>query len=69
MKLLDTLSGATIVITCGPGGIGKTTSAAALASAMAVSSNRRVLVVTVEEIVDELGTPMNGVVLPHWRVA
>lgn len=27
------------------------------------------LVVTVEEIVDDLGTPMNGVVLPHWVVS
>ena len=63
MKLLDTLSGATIVITCGPGGIGKTTSAAALASAMAVSSNRRVLVVTVDparRLADALGIPGIG---------
>ena len=27
------------------------------------------LIVTVEEIVDELGTPMNGVVLPYWVVS
>jgi glutaconate CoA-transferase subunit A len=27
------------------------------------------LVVTVEEIVDDLGTPMNGVVLPHWVIS
>jgi glutaconate CoA-transferase subunit A len=29
----------------------------------------RRLIVTVEEIVDDLETPMNGVVLPHWVVS
>ena len=28
----------------------------------------RKLLVTVEEVVDDLGAPMNGVVLPHWVV-
>jgi glutaconate CoA-transferase subunit A len=28
----------------------------------------RVLLVTVEEIVDDLGAPMNAIVLPHWVV-
>jgi glutaconate CoA-transferase subunit A len=27
------------------------------------------LIVTVEEIVDDLGAPMNGIVLPHWVVS
>jgi glutaconate CoA-transferase subunit A len=29
----------------------------------------RRLIVTVEEIVDDLGAPMNGIVLPHWVVS
>jgi len=29
----------------------------------------RRLIVTVEELVDDLGAPMNGIVLPHWVVS
>jgi len=47
-----------VVITCGPGGIGKTTCAAALGVAVARTSERRVLVVTVDparRLADALG--------------
>ena len=47
-----------VVITCGPGGIGKTTCAAALGVAVARTSDRRVLVVTVDparRLADALG--------------
>jgi anion-transporting ArsA/GET3 family ATPase len=49
---------AQIVIACGPGGIGKTTCAAAIGDAVARTSDRRVLVVTVDparRLADALG--------------
>ena len=58
MQFRDTLEGADIIITCGPGGIGKTTSAAALASALASESSQRVLVLTIDparRLADALG--------------
>jgi len=52
-----------IIVTCGPGGIGKTTSAAALATAIAVNEPIRVLVLTVDparRLADALGVPGIG---------
>ena len=49
MSTLNELVGdAKIVVTCGPGGIGKTTSAAAMGVAIARHEDRRVLVLTVD---------------------
>ena len=51
-----------IMITCGPGGVGKTTCAAALGLAIAQRTSRRVLVVTVDparRLADALG--LNGI--------
>lgn len=56
--LLDVVADSKIIITCGPGGIGKTTCAAALGAAVARTSDRRVLVVTVDpakRLADALG--------------
>jgi anion-transporting ArsA/GET3 family ATPase len=53
----DVLRDATLVVTCGPGGVGKTSTAAALALA-AANSGRRVIVVTVDparRLADALG--------------
>jgi anion-transporting ArsA/GET3 family ATPase len=58
VTLADVAANSKVVITCGPGGIGKTTCAAALALAVAASSDRRVLVVTVDparRLADALG--------------
>ena len=58
MTLADVAAESKIIITCGPGGIGKTTCAAALGVAIARSSDRRVLVVTVDparRLADALG--------------
>ncbi len=58
MNLSDVARKSKIIITCGPGGIGKTTCAAALGLAIARSSDRRVLVVTVDparRLADALG--------------
>lgn len=55
--LHDTLRTAALVVTCGPGGVGKTSSAAALALA-AADAGRRVIVVTVDparRLADALG--------------
>ena len=52
-----------IIVTCGPGGIGKTTSAAALATAIATNEPLRVLVLTVDparRLADALGVPGIG---------
>lgn len=56
--LSDAVAGAQVVITCGPGGIGKTTSAAALGAAIARTTSQRVLVLTVDparRLADALG--------------
>lgn len=56
--LRDALGEATIVVTCGPGGVGKTTSAAALGLALASSTSARVLVLTIDpakRLADVLG--------------
>ncbi len=56
--LAEVLAPSKVIITCGPGGIGKTTCAAALGLAIASSSDRRVLVVTVDparRLADALG--------------
>lgn len=58
MKFRDELLSASIIVTCGPGGIGKTTSAAALATAIATETSQRVLVLTVDparRLADALG--------------
>lgn len=58
MLFRDALGEAEIIVTCGPGGIGKTTSAAALAAALASESSRRVLVLTIDparRLADALG--------------
>jgi anion-transporting ArsA/GET3 family ATPase len=58
MSAFDSLvRGASLVVTCGPGGVGKTTTAAALALA-AADAGRRVIVVTVDparRLADTLG--------------
>jgi anion-transporting ArsA/GET3 family ATPase len=54
----DVVADSRVIITCGPGGIGKTTCAAALGAAVARHSDRRVLVVTVDparRLADALG--------------
>jgi anion-transporting ArsA/GET3 family ATPase len=51
-----------VIVTCGPGGVGKTTTAAALGIA-AANRGRRVLVLTVDparRLADALGLDMNG---------
>ncbi len=56
--LLQELSTARVVVTCGPGGIGKTTCAAALGLALASHTPKRVLVITVDparRLADALG--------------
>jgi anion-transporting ArsA/GET3 family ATPase len=58
MSLDAILEQSRVVVTCGPGGIGKTTCAAALGSVVARRSPRRVLVVTVDparRLADALG--------------
>ena len=58
MKFRDALHDAAIIVTCGPGGIGKTTSAAAIATALASETSQRVLVLTVDparRLADALG--------------
>ena len=54
----EVVANSKVVITCGPGGVGKTTCAAALGAAVARHSDRRVLVVTVDparRLADALG--------------
>ena len=56
-ELGDVLRDASLVVTCGPGGVGKTTTAAALAL-VAAEAGRRVIVVTVDparRLADTLG--------------
>ena len=56
---LDTLVGAKeIVVACGPGGVGKTTTAAALAAMTAIEQGGRILVLTIDparRLADALG--------------
>jgi anion-transporting ArsA/GET3 family ATPase len=52
-----------LVFVCGPGGVGKTTTSAALALRVALSTDRRVLVVTVDparRLADALGLRIQG---------
>ncbi len=52
-----------VIVACGPGGVGKTTTAAALATAVAARSPGRVLVLTVDparRLADALGTGQLG---------
>lgn len=61
-SLRDVLANAALLVTCGPGGVGKTTTAAALAIA-AAQMGRRVVVVTVDparRLADALGLDMTG---------
>jgi anion-transporting ArsA/GET3 family ATPase len=63
MTLRDQLSHARVVVMCGPGGVGKTTCAAAIALASA-SSARRVLLLTIDparRLADTLGIVDGGV--------
>lgn len=58
MQFRDAIDDAAIIVTCGPGGIGKTTSAAAIAAALAAETSKRVLVLTVDparRLADALG--------------
>jgi anion-transporting ArsA/GET3 family ATPase len=52
-----------LVFVCGPGGVGKTTTAAALALRVALTTDRRVLVITVDparRLADALGLQISG---------
>jgi anion-transporting ArsA/GET3 family ATPase len=65
--LTDVLADASLVVTCGPGGVGKTTTAAALAMA-AASAGRRTIVVTVDparRLADTLGIDASRADEPH----
>ena len=60
--LNDVLANSSLIVTCGPGGVGKTTTAAALAIA-AARMGRRVVVVTVDparRLADALGLDMES---------
>jgi anion-transporting ArsA/GET3 family ATPase len=64
------LSAKDIVVTCGPGGVGKTTTAAALAAMAAVEQGGRVLVLTVDparRLADALG--LKGIGNDEVRIA
>lgn len=67
----DAVANASLIVTCGPGGVGKTTTAAALGVA-AARAGRKVVVVTVDparRLADALGLPAgSGSDVPH-RVA
>src|SRR5690606_32206355 len=61
------LADASLVVTCGPGGVGKTTTAAALALA-AADDGRRTIVVTVDparRLADTLGIHASRADEPH----
>jgi len=47
-RLADRLGGLEVIVCCGSGGVGKTTVSAALAAAIASSSDRRVMVLTID---------------------
>ena len=69
--LPDAVSNATLLVTCGPGGVGKTTCAAALGIA-AANAGRRVVVVTVDparRLADALGIDVDAKMFdPHHVV-
>ena len=57
-SLREATTSSRILVTCGAGGIGKTTAAAALGVALSQSSERRVLVLTIDparRLADALG--------------
>ena len=59
-RLVET---ARVVVACGPGGVGKTTAAAALALGVALRMEKRVLVLTIDparRLADALGLPPSG---------
>lgn len=61
-SLADVLANSSLIVTCGPGGVGKTTTAAALAIA-AARMGRRVVVVTVDparRLADALGLDLTA---------
>lgn len=61
--LADLLSTSRVVVACGPGGVGKTTIAAALAIGVALRMEKRVLVLTIDparRLADALGLPLEG---------
>lgn len=68
--LNDVLASAALLVTCGPGGVGKTTTAAALGLA-AARAGRRVVVVTIDparRLADALGIEGAGSNEPHLVV-
>lgn len=68
--LTEVLGSAAVLVTCGPGGVGKTTTAAALGLA-AARAGRRVVVVTIDparRLADALGVAATGTNEPHLVV-
>ena len=68
--LRNVLGSADVLVTCGPGGVGKTTTAAALGLA-AARAGRRVVVVTIDparRLADALGVAAAGSNEPHLVV-
>ncbi len=66
-RLVDVLAEAELLVTCGPGGVGKTSTAAALGLA-AARSGRRVVVVTIDparRLADALGIDNERGNVPH----
>jgi anion-transporting ArsA/GET3 family ATPase len=66
-SLADVLSSSALLVTCGPGGVGKTTTAAALGLA-AARAGKRVVVVTIDparRLADALGIQPGGSQDPH----
>ncbi len=66
----ELVEGTSVLITCGPGGVGKTTTAAAIAAEVARRSDRRVLVLTIDparRLADALG--LDGIGNDERRVA
>lgn len=66
-RLVDVLAEAELLVTCGPGGVGKTSTAAALGLA-AARTGRRVVVVTIDparRLADALGIDPAGSNTPH----
>ena len=66
-RLVDVLAEAELLVTCGPGGVGKTSTAAALGLA-AARTGRRVVVVTIDparRLADALGIDTERGNVPH----
>jgi anion-transporting ArsA/GET3 family ATPase len=66
-RLVDVLAEAELLVTCGPGGVGKTSTAAALGLAAALTG-RRVVVVTIDparRLADALGIDTERGNVPH----